>query len=192
MPIFRVKSVKIYTGQKKFTRRYSWRSWQISGMNMSYACQLMFTRVMRFTNMFRFDLLWPVGVPNASDFLKCRASSNPSHPARLLHILVIIPQYASKGYHEVILCLPGALQYCWSYCQNGPPSKMWSPRSRAVQCGRGDMIHHFCLLIIDTLPEAIEVLSLQKAWYHIILAIKNFLGMLITSSKNWYYPLFSN
>ena len=65
--------------------------------NMSYACQLMCTRVMRFTNMFRFDLLWPVGVPNASDFLKCRASSNPSHPARLLHILVIIPQYASKG-----------------------------------------------------------------------------------------------
>ena len=33
MPIFRVKSVKIYTGQKKFTRIYSWRSWQISGMH---------------------------------------------------------------------------------------------------------------------------------------------------------------
>ena len=32
MPIFRVKSVKIYTGPKKFTRIYSWRSWQISGM----------------------------------------------------------------------------------------------------------------------------------------------------------------
>ena len=32
MPIFCVKSVKIYTGQKKFTRTYSWRSWQISGM----------------------------------------------------------------------------------------------------------------------------------------------------------------
>ena len=105
---------------------------------MGYDCQLIFTRLMCFTNMFRFDLLWPVGVPNASDFLKCRASSNPSHPARLLHILVIIPQYASKGYHEVKLCLPGALQYCWSYCQNGPPSKMWSPRSRLVQCGRGD------------------------------------------------------
>ena len=26
LPIFRVKSVKIYTGQKKFTRIYSWRS----------------------------------------------------------------------------------------------------------------------------------------------------------------------
>ena len=37
MPIFRVKSVKIYTGQKKFTRIYSWRSWQISGMTVSYA-----------------------------------------------------------------------------------------------------------------------------------------------------------
>ena len=32
MPIFRVKSVKIYTGQKKFTRICSWGSWQISGM----------------------------------------------------------------------------------------------------------------------------------------------------------------
>ena len=26
LPIFRVKSVKIYTGQKKFTQIYSWRS----------------------------------------------------------------------------------------------------------------------------------------------------------------------
>ena len=32
MPIFRVKSVKIYTGQKKFTQICSWGSWQISGM----------------------------------------------------------------------------------------------------------------------------------------------------------------
>ena len=32
MPIFRVKSVKIYTGQKKFTRIYPWDPWQISGM----------------------------------------------------------------------------------------------------------------------------------------------------------------
>ena len=32
MPIFRVKSVKIYTGQKKFTRTCLWRPWQISGM----------------------------------------------------------------------------------------------------------------------------------------------------------------
>ena len=35
MPIFRVKSVKIYTGQKKFTRIYSWRSWQIWGMTFA-------------------------------------------------------------------------------------------------------------------------------------------------------------
>ena len=34
MPIFRVKSVKIYTVQKKFTRIYSCRSWQISGMGV--------------------------------------------------------------------------------------------------------------------------------------------------------------
>ena len=32
LPIFCVKSVKIYTGQKKFTQIYSWRSWKISGM----------------------------------------------------------------------------------------------------------------------------------------------------------------
>ena len=33
MPIFRVKSVKIYTGKKKFTRTCPWRPWQISGMS---------------------------------------------------------------------------------------------------------------------------------------------------------------
>ena len=36
MPIFCVKSVKIYTDQKKFTQIYSWRSWQISGMDIKY------------------------------------------------------------------------------------------------------------------------------------------------------------
>ena len=47
LPIFRVKSVKIYTGQKKFTRIYSWRSWQISGMyarvcqSMQESCQVL-------------------------------------------------------------------------------------------------------------------------------------------------------
>ena len=35
MPIFRVKSVKIYTSQKKFTRELSWLSWQIWGMNIN-------------------------------------------------------------------------------------------------------------------------------------------------------------
>ena len=38
MPIFRVKSVKIYTGQKKFTRVYPWRPWQISDMDFSSKC----------------------------------------------------------------------------------------------------------------------------------------------------------
>ena len=33
MPIFRVKSVKIYTGQKNFTRICSWGLWQIWGMH---------------------------------------------------------------------------------------------------------------------------------------------------------------
>ena len=33
MPIFRIKSVNIYTGQKKFTRIYPWDPWQISGMS---------------------------------------------------------------------------------------------------------------------------------------------------------------
>ena len=36
MPIFRVKSVKIYTGQKKFTRTPSARPWQIWGMCTMY------------------------------------------------------------------------------------------------------------------------------------------------------------
>ena len=36
MPIFCVKSVKIYTGQKKFTRIYPWDPWQIRGMNVYF------------------------------------------------------------------------------------------------------------------------------------------------------------
>ena len=36
MPIFRVKSVKIYTGQKKFTRVYPWLPWQIWGMGRTW------------------------------------------------------------------------------------------------------------------------------------------------------------
>ena len=36
MPIFRFKSVKIYTGQKKFTRVSLVGSWQISGMAAAY------------------------------------------------------------------------------------------------------------------------------------------------------------
>ena len=36
MPIFRVKSVKIYTGQKKFTQVYPWDPWQIWGMCIAY------------------------------------------------------------------------------------------------------------------------------------------------------------
>ena len=35
MPIFCVESVKIYTGQKRFTRIYLWDPWQISGMVLS-------------------------------------------------------------------------------------------------------------------------------------------------------------
>ena len=42
MPIFRVKSVKIYTGQKEFTRACSWRSWQISGMYLLVPCVLVY------------------------------------------------------------------------------------------------------------------------------------------------------
>ena len=37
MPIFCVKSVKIYTGQKKITWIYSWRSWQISGLFATFS-----------------------------------------------------------------------------------------------------------------------------------------------------------
>ena len=41
MSIFRFKSAKIYTGQKKFTQVYSWLSWQIWGMNsMSGDCRM--------------------------------------------------------------------------------------------------------------------------------------------------------
>ena len=34
MPIFRVKSVKIYTGQKNLHWRRQWRQWQLSGMQI--------------------------------------------------------------------------------------------------------------------------------------------------------------
>ena len=35
MPIFHVKSVKIYTGKKNLHWRRQWRQWQISGMSES-------------------------------------------------------------------------------------------------------------------------------------------------------------
>ena len=43
MPIFRVKSVKIYTGQKNLHWRRQWRQWQLSGMekmNKNWFCIL--------------------------------------------------------------------------------------------------------------------------------------------------------
>ena len=39
LPIFRVKSVKFYTGQKKFTRVYPWDPWQIWGMGVHISAQ---------------------------------------------------------------------------------------------------------------------------------------------------------
>ena len=36
LPIFCIKSVKIYTGQKKITREFSWLSWQIWGMHREW------------------------------------------------------------------------------------------------------------------------------------------------------------
>ena len=42
LPIFRVKSVKIYTGQKKFTRTLSVRPWQIWGMIVNVSSVLVY------------------------------------------------------------------------------------------------------------------------------------------------------
>ena len=42
LPIFRVESVKNYTGQKKFTRTCSWGSWQISRMHSFDPSQQLF------------------------------------------------------------------------------------------------------------------------------------------------------
>ena len=36
LPIFCIKSLKIYTGQKKFTREYPWLPWQIWGMRYPF------------------------------------------------------------------------------------------------------------------------------------------------------------
>ena len=38
MPIFRIKSVKIYTGQKNLHWRRQWRQWQLSGMPQYSIC----------------------------------------------------------------------------------------------------------------------------------------------------------
>ena len=48
LPIFRVKSLKIYTGQKKFTRTCPWRPWQISGMLLG---NVFFGRIVRIIQM---------------------------------------------------------------------------------------------------------------------------------------------
>ena len=64
MPIFCVKSVKIYTGQKKFTRVYPWLPWQIWGMGesvfslISSACASFWNT--RHTQLFLFDGIHPI------------------------------------------------------------------------------------------------------------------------------------
>ena len=48
LPIFRVKSVKIYTGQKKFTRTCPWRPWQIWGMVKASSAKIVAHRGSKF------------------------------------------------------------------------------------------------------------------------------------------------
>ena len=65
MPIFRVKSVKIYTGQKNLHWRRQWRQWQLSGMFCGWA--------QGDTEVILFDLrvssvIWQYNTPFTSSF----------------------------------------------------------------------------------------------------------------------------
>ena len=97
MPIFRVKSVKIYTGQKKFTRVYPWLPWQIWGMiKMVIKSQK--------TGGW-FDEEWPVmsnqrcltlqapPVWSSSEQSEISCSPQPYHKVMLL----VLPSSARKG-----------------------------------------------------------------------------------------------
>ena len=54
LPIFRVKSVKIYTGQKKFTWEFSWLSWQIWGMVLNRRSMTLFGHICHLLIFFFF------------------------------------------------------------------------------------------------------------------------------------------
>ena len=87
MPIFRVKSVKIYTGPKKFTRASLVGSWQIWGMcvrteNLLLACQ-------RCGAILRLSVL--VLVPRPVHY--------QLHLGKEEHLLMIYPFCCGCGYH---------------------------------------------------------------------------------------------
>ena len=56
MPIFRVKSLKIYTGQKKFTRASLVGLWQISGMGPLWRSAIICVRNMLSCSILRLNL----------------------------------------------------------------------------------------------------------------------------------------
>ena len=58
MPIFRVKFVKIYTGQKKFTWIYSWRLWQIWGMGITIIHPIFVLKIKRAVSREAFYVLF--------------------------------------------------------------------------------------------------------------------------------------
>ena len=101
MPIFRVKSVKIYTGQKKFTREYPWDPWQIWGMRRI----LSFCVDSEQEEALKFLPSW-----HEIESLKCPLWNNkPKRVFLFVHIFVYVFVKLSQCLHEVesadVLCL---------------------------------------------------------------------------------------
>ena len=84
MPIFRVKSVKIYTGQKKFTRVYPWDPWQIRGMRAPLCLCVIFS--------------FPYVCAQSSEFSTlCFLSSKPKGPSARYFRFLQRTRYLESG-----------------------------------------------------------------------------------------------
>ena len=113
MPIFCVKSVKNYTGQKKFTRVYPWDPWQIWGMqvvckvltNFKSAPKVIYGSGFEMRNYFESAPLPGV----QSTILFCEVFILCFHMARrwIGHMLLKTPPirgYMQVGYHMSVPC----------------------------------------------------------------------------------------
>ena len=115
MPIFRVKSVKNYTGQKKFTRVYPWDPWQIWGMQV--VCKVLTNfksapKVIYGSGFEVRDYFESAPLPGVqSTILFCELFILWFHMARSIgHMLLKTPPIG--GYMQVGLSYVSALWYC--------------------------------------------------------------------------------
>ena len=99
MPIFRVKSGKIYTGQKNLHWRRQWRQWQLSGMGQASSS----LSVGWATSSCWKVLLWSCNLPNALALMKLFRSIFRIFEVKTMFVQIIFHEiwisHQAKFYH---------------------------------------------------------------------------------------------